>query len=47
MRHVDALSRNPVQCSDLADLDEMRAYEIMNITTSDWLQSVQMSDPKL
>lgn len=47
MRHVDALSRNPVPDSDHNEPDDMRAFEIMNVTTADWLQSVQMSDPKL
>lgn len=46
MRHADALSRNPVQTEDI-DLNDPREYEILNITTPDWLQTVQMTDPKL
>ncbi|XP_073948993.1 uncharacterized protein [Choristoneura fumiferana] len=47
MRHVDALSRNPIQGNSLADLSESREYEIMNVTTTEWLHTVQMTDPKL
>lgn len=47
MRHVDALSRNPITSVDdpgLLDGDELA---IMNIGTTDWLQSVQLADPHL
>ncbi|KAL0841643.1 hypothetical protein ABMA28_015295 [Loxostege sticticalis] len=49
MRHVDALSRNPTPNTNLnSEKDEMDTYEIMSITTTtEWLQSVQMTDPKL
>lgn len=49
MRHVDALSRNPVSDKGLTDeLDDSNAYEIMSISTdTEWLQSVQLTDSKL
>lgn len=47
MKHVDALSRNPIQNRENDDLLNAREYEIMNITTTNWLHTVQMSDPKL
>lgn len=42
MQHVDALSRNPV-----LPPEEHEELEILNITTHDWLYSVQMTDPRL
>lgn len=42
MQHVDALSRNPVQPA--SDRDEL---ELLQITTNDWLHTVQMTDPHL
>lgn len=47
MRHVDALSRNPVPNSDYDNLNDTREFEVMNITTTEWLQTVQMTDSKL
>lgn len=41
MQHVDALSRNPTPFLGHEEL------EILNITTNDWLQTVQMTDPHL
>lgn len=41
MQHVDALSRNPVSPPDQEEL------EVLSISTSDWLQTVQMTDPHL
>lgn len=41
MQHVDALSRNPVPCTDLEEV------EVLNITTNDWLQTIQMTDSHL
>lgn len=42
MQHVDALSRNPVLAPD-----NQEEFEVLNITTSDWLHTVQMTDPRL
>lgn len=42
MKHADALSRNPIPIADEPD-----NLEIMHIRTEDWLQTVQMTDPKL
>ena len=47
MKHADALSRNPMDYSSATDLTEGREFEIMNIQTNDWLQTVQMTDPEL
>lgn len=47
MKHADALSRNPVKDDNSFELIEGREFEIMNIETSDWLQTVQMTDPEL
>lgn len=49
MRHVDALSRNPVPNTNQEnDVNDADVYEIMNITTTtEWLQTVQLTDPKL
>lgn len=47
MKHVDALSRNPIASRDSLELLDAREYDVMNISTTDWLQTVQMSDPKL
>lgn len=41
MQHVDALSRNPMPIEDQEEI------EILQITTSDWLHTVQMTDPRL
>lgn len=41
MQHVDALSRNPVLSPEIEEL------EVLNITTNDWLHTVQMTDPYL
>lgn len=42
MQHVDALSRNPV-----SPPDHQEELEVMNITTNDWLHTVQMTDPRI
>lgn len=47
MRHVDALSRNPLPNTDNEDLIDTREFEVMSITTTEWLQTVQMTDLKL
>lgn len=47
MRHADALSRNAIKEDGLNDLSDGREFEIMNIETNDWLQTVQMTDPDL
>lgn len=47
MKHVDALSRNPMEDTDSNDHAETREFEVMNISTTDWLQTVQLTDPKL
>lgn len=42
MQHVDALSRNPVSLANNAE-----ELEVFNITTHDWLHTVQMTDPRI
>lgn len=44
MQHVDALSRNPLPIEDQNELEEL---EVFQITTNDWLHTVQMTDPRL
>ena len=49
MRHVDNVSRNPISNTNAdSGIDDASAYEVMSITTAtEWLQSVQLPDPKL
>lgn len=47
MRHVDALSRNPLPATDNEDLIDTREFEVMSITTIEWLQTFQMTNLKL
>lgn len=52
MRHADALSRNPLPSTshDFDDLNDMREFDILRVDTLDttqWLHTVQMTDPKL
>jgi hypothetical protein len=47
MQHVDALSRNPIVNTDDEAFIDTQEFEILNITTSDWLLTVQMTDPKV
>lgn len=42
MQHVDALSRNPVTPPSLEE-----ELEVLNITATDWLHTVQMTDPRI
>lgn len=45
MSHVDALSRNPVEASDVQD--PVRFPEVMAISEEDWLLTLQLGDPEL
>ncbi|CAG9134612.1 unnamed protein product [Plutella xylostella] len=42
MQHVDALSRNPVTPPSREE-----ELEVLNITATDWLHTVQMTDPRI
>lgn len=44
MQHVDALSRNPMPIEGPEELEEL---EVLQITSSDWLHTVQMTDHRL
>lgn len=52
MKHADALSRNPMPntSNNHDNLDDVREFDILRVdilNTSEWLQTVQMTDPKL
>lgn len=47
MKHADALSRNALKKDEPNHLVEVREFEIMTVETTDWLQTVQMTDPEL
>lgn len=47
MRHVDALSRNPIPNTSNEDQIDTREFEVMSISTTEWLQTVQMTDMRL
>lgn len=52
MKHADALSRNPIRDEsdkhdDLADARQFDILRIDTLDTTQWLQTVQMTDPKL
>lgn len=47
MKHVDALSRNPMECEEKTDTGETSVEQIMRIEQADWVLTAQLTDDKV